>query len=303
LISTAFVAIGIAFEYPEVKHEFTEWLRSRKKPWVVDPVPTSRNRVPLWSLLGFLIVTAGVAGEGVYEGLLGINDTKIRKMDEPSLTVDELQIAKLQNENLILQKEATDASLSAQNAASGANEVKVALGEAKKRLAAVGVESDALEVRMKDLNKQLDANSPRGVILGNAEEYLIKKVSPFKGQPVVVQTCGTLIQKVPLPYLNSEAQEKTDAWAAMSQILIDKAKWGHPRNVSEDRSSWDKCSSMWGMFVVVNEHAPTSTMEAAKALSKGLTDVLPPGYWPILMPSQDDLGLPPIDQDAAWTLV
>jgi hypothetical protein len=95
LISTAFVAVGIAFEYPEVKHEFMEWLRSRQKPWVVDPVPTTRNKVPLWSLIGFIIVTAGVAGEGVYEGLLGINDTKIRKMDEASIVASESETAQL----------------------------------------------------------------------------------------------------------------------------------------------------------------------------------------------------------------
>lgn len=116
LISTAFVAVGIAFEYPEVKHEFIEWLRSRKKPWIIDPTPRSRSRVPLWSLIGFLIVTAGVAGEGIYEGLLGMNDTKIRTMDESSLAADELQIAQLQGQNLKLQKQAGDASLKAANA-------------------------------------------------------------------------------------------------------------------------------------------------------------------------------------------
>jgi hypothetical protein len=115
--ATAFVAIGIAFEYPEVKHEFIEWLRSRKKPWVIEPVPTSRNMVPLWSLIGFIIVTVGVAGEGVYEGLLGINDTKLRKMDEVSIASDELQIAQLQKDNLTLQKQAGDAATSAHNAA------------------------------------------------------------------------------------------------------------------------------------------------------------------------------------------
>jgi hypothetical protein len=98
LISTAFVAVGIAFEYPEVKHEFIEWLASRKKAWVVDPVPTSRNKVPLWSLIGFIIVTAGVAGEGIYEGLLGMNDTKIRNMDEASISASELETATLRVE-------------------------------------------------------------------------------------------------------------------------------------------------------------------------------------------------------------
>jgi hypothetical protein len=114
LISTALVAVGIAFEYPEVRHEFIEWLRSRKKAWVVEVVPANRNRVPLWSLVGFLIVVAGIAGEGIYEGLLGINDTRIRKMDESSIAADELKITGM---NLALETEKNKTAAAEYNAA------------------------------------------------------------------------------------------------------------------------------------------------------------------------------------------
>ena len=153
LISTGFVAVGIAFEYPEVKHEFAEWVRSRKKSWIVDPGPTNRNRIPLWSLIGFLIVTAGVAGEGIYEGLLGINDTKIRRMDEASLAGDELQIAKLQKDNLTLQKQAGDAATSAHNAAVDAKNAKGDAGDAKALASGARKEADTFAGDIRTANE------------------------------------------------------------------------------------------------------------------------------------------------------
>lgn len=55
--------------------------------------------------------------------------------------------------------------------------------------------------------------------------------------------------------------------------------------------------------MVVNLGAPARTMRAARVLSEELEHVLPPQYTPVLLPSNDDLGLPPIDPDAASTRV
>jgi hypothetical protein len=193
LVATAFVAIGIAFEYPEVKHEFIEWLRSRKKPWLIEPVPMSRNRVPLWSLVGFIIVTAGVAGEGVYEGLLGINDTKLRKMDEVSLAADELQITQLQKDNLTLQKQAGDAATSAHNAAADAGKAKTLAQGARteadsfdKRIVSANATATAAEQHLAEARREaaqaeaeLDKiRSPRSL---TNQVALIAALAAFKG--------------------------------------------------------------------------------------------------------------------------
>ncbi|MGO9337490.1 MAG: hypothetical protein ACLPY1_08285 [Terracidiphilus sp.] len=83
LVSTGIVAIGIAFEWPEVKRDFTEWWRARpsRNSWLIGPKP-ERSKIPLWSLIGFILVIVGVALEGVFEGWLGTTDTRIRNFDK-----------------------------------------------------------------------------------------------------------------------------------------------------------------------------------------------------------------------------
>ncbi len=73
LIATGLVAIGLVFEVGEVCQELKRWwkARGRKRSWV-----------PIISAVGFLLVTIGVVGEGIFEGKLGIVDTSIREKDE-----------------------------------------------------------------------------------------------------------------------------------------------------------------------------------------------------------------------------
>lgn len=97
----------------------------------------------------------GVAGEGIYEGLLGMNDTKLRQMDEASLAADELQIAQLQSQNLKLQKQAGDAAVSAHSAANNAKEAKTDAAEATLKAAAVAKNADSLTRRLSIASSQL----------------------------------------------------------------------------------------------------------------------------------------------------
>jgi hypothetical protein len=237
LISTAFVAVGIVFEYPEVKHEFIEWLRSRKKPWVVDPAPAgNRNRVPLWSLVGFLIVIVGVAGEGVYEGLLGINDTKIRKIDESSLAADELQIAQLQNENLTLQKQAGDAATSAHNAAIDAGNAKTASGDAKTLARGAHTEADALTGEITSAKQQAADAVSR---LADAEQRLADstqreaaaeaKLSAIKTPRSLIQTDELVTALKPFSgteyVLNVSLDQESNEFIKPIAEVLDAAGW------------------------------------------------------------------------------
>jgi hypothetical protein len=274
LISTAFVAVGIALEYPEVKHEFIEWLRSRKKPWVVEPVPTSRNRVPLWSLIGFLVVTAGVAGEGVYEGLLGINDTKIRTLDESSLAADELQIAQLQKENLTLQKQAGDAAMFAHNAAADARNAKVDAGDAKtlaratRKEAAEGLDAaskrlDKAKQEIDDAGTKLLRLQPRASLLMRHECALVNAVKPFAGQKIELRLNPGSIRD------SNDIDETGDFVSAISFLLRQVSQW----SISEAQGY-----NGYGITLAVRRGSSSQTKNAADALASafgtcGLTNM------------------------------
>jgi hypothetical protein len=189
LISSALVAVGIGFEYPEVKLEFKRWLRARKRTWIVDP--DSPGRVPLWALIGFLIVIIGVAGEGVFEGILGIEDTAIRKIDEQALKDDELTIAQLQNDNLKLQKLAGDAATAAQDAKDSATQAKDAAGkadgdakDAEQRAQRVREEAVKTELALQEAS--ILAAEPRRIVFSDDHKTKFSELAKFANTPATI---------------------------------------------------------------------------------------------------------------------
>lgn len=87
LLSSALVAIGIFFEFPDVLSELGEWRRSYpRKTWT-----------PVWSLIGFLLVVLGVTSEGIFEGYVGADETKIRKFDNNVISDTESKARDLEN--------------------------------------------------------------------------------------------------------------------------------------------------------------------------------------------------------------
>lgn len=95
LIAIGVVAVGIIFEWAEVKEDIQEWWgarRSKWPSWIISPWP-GRRPVPIWALIGFLFVAFGVGAEGIFEGLMGIEDSQIRKMDETTISTDEATIS------------------------------------------------------------------------------------------------------------------------------------------------------------------------------------------------------------------
>lgn len=75
LIASGLVALGVLCEAGDVFKELKRWWKTRGR---------KRSVIPLVSAVGLMLVTIGVIGEGIYEGKLGIVDTKIRQIDEKS---------------------------------------------------------------------------------------------------------------------------------------------------------------------------------------------------------------------------
>jgi hypothetical protein len=135
------------------------------------------------------------------------------------------------------------------------------------------------------------------VVIGNARQDLLKKLSSFAGQRFSAQMCGPLL----LP-LDPERSETMDTWGSIANLLGAEAKWGW----ESQHVYWKGCPRYGGggIFVFVNSDAPPDTMKAARVLSEQLTSVLPDQYSPVLeITRSDHLGQPPIDAEAPWVLV
>jgi hypothetical protein len=107
--STLVVAIGIFFEFPDTKHTFQEWWGNRPsntKRFIPKP---DRNRDPLWSMIGFILVAVGVAAEGVFEGCMGIADTRLRQFDESAIATAESKAGDAATSAAIAKNAADDA--------------------------------------------------------------------------------------------------------------------------------------------------------------------------------------------------
>jgi len=162
---------------------------------------------------------------------------------------------------------------------------------------AVSQEADGLSARIQHEAALLETMTPRGVLLQSSKQSLTKNLIPFAGQKAVVTECGFSMPKNLYSTLDKEQEEKDGAWASISQILGDDAKWSsHP-------GIFEKCASLGGVTVWVNMSASPNTQKAANVLSKELARVLGLQPAPFLAKGGSDLGLPPIDEQAPWTLI
>ena len=190
-VATGIVGLGIFFEWPEVKEDIQAWWQSRpskRRSWMIGPSP-GRSSVPLWSLIGFLLVAGGVAAEGLFETLVGMNDTEIRQMDEASIAADELQIAQLQQQNLKLQKQAGDAATSAYNAAVDAGKAKTDAGDAKTLASGARTEADSFENDIKSAKQNA----------ADAESHLAEALKEAAGAKMELNLLTTPRILVPAP--------------------------------------------------------------------------------------------------------
>jgi hypothetical protein len=244
LVSTLIVAAGLVVEYWEPVHEFIEECRrpAAALPWK-----------KFWGLTGGILVTVGVFGEfwGAYRA--SRVETKLRDNNhkiEESLNV------------------------SAKSAADAADRAKASGDEAKQKADAVSRQADDLKDRLSaasqklgELEHNLFIQSPRGSLLLKAAPEMVKQLSPFAGQKVEMFICGSRASTQP---------ETTSTWARLANILYrDGAKWkpGHG-----GLTYWNRCdfNIVKGIAVRVNKRAQKDTLDAANALSKALSKVLPP---------------------------
>jgi hypothetical protein len=74
VMSSGLVSIGVVLEGPELIHEVRNLWRTSK--------PETGPRLKLIGLLGWVLVVAGVAGEGIFEWALSASDAQIQTFDE-----------------------------------------------------------------------------------------------------------------------------------------------------------------------------------------------------------------------------
>lgn len=293
-IWTFLVVLGVIIEVVFVVWEYVEKLRDFKRGEVHPPEKPSKVRFVL-ELIGAAFVAIGVAGELYVDAQIGTVETEIRSANDRRAS--------------LLSKEAGDAKNSALEAASAAfranDEAGQAIaksGEAEEKADFVSKETDALAIRIQELNTQIDAQGPRAVVIGKAGKDLLKKVSPFAGQEFTAEVCGPVFPHLARrfsPNMDREKGERMDTWTSITDLLYSGAKW----KWTYGDDIWEECSGMWGTFVYVSLDAPPDTMKAAQVLSEELTRVLPPQDMPVFEPTRTEFGLPPIDEKAPWVRV
>jgi hypothetical protein len=118
--SSVFVAVGVALEGPEVIHEVRNISRTAREE--------ARSWIKLIGLLGWILVVAGVAGEGLFEGMLSASDGQIQTFDE-ILTMDAQRSALLvEASNLRLGIELAEQEQETADAEKSAAEANAKLG-------------------------------------------------------------------------------------------------------------------------------------------------------------------------------
>lgn len=204
LVSTAIVAVGLLFEWPEVKHDFGEWWRTRpsKNRWLVN-LRIDRNRIPLWSMIGFALVTIGVALEGVFEGYVGITDTKLRKFDESAI--------------LAAEREAGDAAKSAQNARNAAKDAQ----DSANKLGRLLQESTAT---LLDAQAKLEKAESNDVESQNLRTGMLLKGTPIRS---LNNSALAPLRKLPpsVAHIEFSSTNGTREYAKIIQLALMSAGW------------------------------------------------------------------------------
>jgi hypothetical protein len=195
LIATGLVAIGLLFEVGEVCQELKRWrkARGRKRSWV-----------PVISAVGFLLVTVGVVGEGIFEGKLGIADTSIREKDEKTAQDAGDAAGRAQQsaqdaaaEAVLAKGSADSANKAAGKAQQKANAVSLRTGELTRKLAKDEQGMTELEAKRAALEKSLEnlaiCTAPRVIPLWSMSTPVTKTktavdpLRPHAGRQFVIE--------------------------------------------------------------------------------------------------------------------
>jgi len=180
-----------------------------------------------------------------------------------------------------LDSKATDASVKAAKAVTDSG---IALMQAADAITFAGnaqEKANAIDSKAKEIARVLNAESPRALLLSNAENEFVKSAKPFTGQRFAVMVCGKP------DVLSSPGDERFAVWATLSHFLDDEAKW----RPSTGSIMEDFCERVLGIQIYVRSDAPPATLKAAQTLVQKLKEILPPQPMPMLLPvNPNDVG-------------
>jgi hypothetical protein len=138
--------------------------------------------------------------------------------------------------------------------------------------------ADAADLAALKAMNEAKSVTPRGALLKEAANELIKTALRFPEQKVILLVCGVVPQGV-LDPIDFNSRERLNVWETLLHILSDKGGW-----TAFGKQSWSDCPlSTVGLQVYVDNGAPEQTLKAATALSKTLDSVLPPQPVPTLV--------------------
>jgi hypothetical protein len=279
LLATKLVAVGVVLEGPELVHDAWSMIARWLKRKTSDHTP---SWITVVGIIGWLIVSIGVAGEFWVDEWVNSDDEKVRIVDEQLL-----QDA---------QSSASRAAAAAAKAKTASDEAVTKSGEANTTAEGASLKADSvdketavLEHRLADLNGDVEAQEPRAKLLAKSEAEILEKLSPFAGQKVAVESCGLVAAP------GRDRREVFDTWGELIHLLS-KSKWKHEIDAPV---AWAACDEMPGVTIWANPYGEVDTINASKALGEALSSVLPTRRGvdrPVLIGS----GIPMDDPQAPW---
>lgn len=241
VVSTVLVFVGVVLEESE------GWTPYLKRLIPLQPI-TEYRLIKKLAKLGWILICAGVMGEGVFEVLVTNADNAIHRFDEALLTK--------------ARREAGDAAVSARTAHDEADAVKA--------------EADALDMRLQSASRQLALmeeqvriQGPRRRLLENKRDKFLEALKPFAGQRVTVVKCGYALQAEP-----EQLEQYLLNLLGVSKASKPNAGW---MVESPGYTTWARCntgaSSVGGNLVIVSSNANGTVKAAATALNDALNRI------------------------------
>lgn len=285
VLSALILTVGAVAEYWEKLKALTlligKWVLRKSTPF---------DRCVLKKMLihsaGPILVVLGIAGDFVFEGRAFILED--RQEEQAQRIVGSLQ----QQADAVSKEEYG---------------LKTKLNFANRESEALQKRLDSTSAELSVLEKDVHAQGPRARLLIGVAPELAKKLAPFAGQRVELFVCGQqgLVD-----------QETLDTWGAIANILgpdtvsgVKGAQWKEvPTNLNWAGNCGASRGLGQGVGVMVSDHAPKRTKDAADVLGHGLAAALPPS--PNKMPGiiKEDFtkstvarGFMP--KDAPWAIV
>ncbi|MGB6829239.1 MAG: hypothetical protein WBE41_14420 [Terracidiphilus sp.] len=193
IASSIVVAIGVAFEGPEIIHDLTpivrRWFR-KSRP--TRPRGRSRFRedvIKVAGFIGWLFVVVGVVGEGVFEGM----ENRAQGMLQ---TFNDILLTDAQRQTVLAIDRAGDAADNALDAQDSAQKATDDLSEADKKLASVFEKASDLE-RYLGIRKPAFVSAKTRKAVSDFKDGLVYFTSDSDGESM---QAATLIQGAFFPH-------------------------------------------------------------------------------------------------------